>query len=415
MAMAAIRRRWALCALVVTTTTALLAVGAPAQAGPVWYLANLTALAGAPPVSTAPAPLPSVEQRTQQVLMAYTTDLGTQEPVARVVYRTPAGHVQELSTTGGGSWQSAQLTTVPDAAGRPFGYTTSLAGQGSVARVVYLTADGHIKELSSNGGPWVSADLTLLTGAPPAGSEPFGYTTHVTGEGQVARVVYMTDFADVQELSLDSGGTWHTAQLSGLYGQSLTNPTGYTTNLAGQGTVARVVYGSTGYMTYELSFAGAGSWPGNRFYTGDAFPIGRGARIGYATDLDGLGQVARVVYLTWDGRIQELSVVGGGTWQGNALTPTYEAWSSPHAYNNGKPGPGSEARLVYVTNDLHVVSLRLVGGQNWQRTDLTAHTGAPDAAFPPFAYATNLTGQGPVSRTLFVTPTGSIEEISTAG
>jgi len=40
---------------------------------------------------------------------------------------------------------------------------------------------------------WTSADLTQITGAPPAaGNNIFGYTTSLIGQGPVARVVYRT-------------------------------------------------------------------------------------------------------------------------------------------------------------------------------------------------------------------------------
>jgi acid phosphatase len=52
-----------------------------------------------------------------------------------------------------GPWHAADLTTgsdgnAPAAAGAPFGYTTNLAGQGPVARVVYQATSGHIEELN---------------------------------------------------------------------------------------------------------------------------------------------------------------------------------------------------------------------------------------------------------------------------
>ena len=60
--------------------------------------------------------------------------------------------VLAASTTAmAASWSGADLTAIagaPAAAGNPAGYTTDLTGQGPVARVVYKTTSGHIEELS---------------------------------------------------------------------------------------------------------------------------------------------------------------------------------------------------------------------------------------------------------------------------
>src|SRR5215471_7698949 len=68
----------------------------------------------------------------------------------------------------------------PTAVGDPFGYTTTLTGQGPAARAVYRAAGRHIEELASSGGSWSAVDLTALTGAPAAASASFGFTTTLT-------------------------------------------------------------------------------------------------------------------------------------------------------------------------------------------------------------------------------------------
>jgi len=52
------------------------------------------------------------------------------------------------------------------------------------------------------------------------------------------------------------------------------------------------------------------------------------------------------------------------------------------------------------------------GGHDWTAADLTARTGAPTTVDEPFGYTTNLTGQGPVARVLYVTANEHIEELS---
>lgn len=162
-----------------------------------WNYANLTAITGAPKTQGGGGP------------SAYFTPASLQN-AARVVYRSydygVVNHLFELYYMAElGVWKYADLTTItgsPQAAGAPFGYFTP-APLYDAARVVYRGFDGHVYELymtpSSNG--WKYADLTAITGAPPASQygEPFGYSTRAP-LGDAARVVYATDDKRIIEL-----------------------------------------------------------------------------------------------------------------------------------------------------------------------------------------------------------------------
>jgi hypothetical protein len=143
----------------------------------------------------------------------------------------------------------------PTGVGAPFGFTTSLTGQDPAARVVYRTVSGDIEELASSGGSWSAVDLTALTGAPAAASSPSGYTTDLTGQGPAARVVYRTAGGDIEELALPSGGSWQADDLTTASGApaAASAPFGYTTSLTGQVPAARVVYRAAGRDIEELS------------------------------------------------------------------------------------------------------------------------------------------------------------------
>src|SRR6516164_854131 len=155
----------------------------------------------------------------------------------------------------------------PTGVGATFGYTTNLTGQGPAARAVYRTAGGDIEELSlliPNQG-WHAADLTALTGAPAAASPPFGFTTSLTGQGPAARVVYRTAGGDIEELALPSGGSWHASDLTALTGAPAAAntpfaPFGFATSLTGQAPAARVVYRTAGRRIEELALPSDGSW-----------------------------------------------------------------------------------------------------------------------------------------------------------
>jgi hypothetical protein len=402
------RSWWRIAAIVILAAAPVLTVAGPAQAGDVWSLADLTAIAAAPPVSQAPDAAGDTWPGGQRVVSAYSTNFPGQGPMARVVYRTVAGHLQELRVSGGGAWQSRQLTTTPELLGTPFAYSTNLTGEGPVARVVYLNNARQVMELrSSDGNTWVASNLTGLTGAPLAVDEPVAYVTNLTGQGPVARVVYNAMDGQVYELGLAGGGSWHSALIDvGTYGSNQ-SPYGYVSYLPGQGPVARVLKNTGGIGVAEFSVAGGGSWQSN-FLTGAQ---ATGMVIGYSTDLAGQGPVARVVYRNWSYQLVELSTAGG-PWQTATLTATADANSIPSAYTTGKADPA--ARVVYSNLAQRVVELKVLGGGAWQRTDLTGLVNGPPTQFPPFGYATNLTGQGSVARVLYVTADGHVQELSTA-
>jgi hypothetical protein len=223
-----------------------------------WSDVDLTALADAPPASGGG--------------MGYVTNLPGQGPVARVLYwNEDDNHAHELSTADGKHWSHADLTDLahaPEVALRPMGYVTSLAGQGPVVRVIYLASDPFsqreegVHELStSEGRQWSHADLTDLADAPLAaggstGGPPQGYTTSLAGQSAMARVVYLGGHdRRIHELSTPDGGHWSHADLTDLADGPPADgwPMAYTTSLAGQSPVARVLYRATDNHIHEFS------------------------------------------------------------------------------------------------------------------------------------------------------------------
>ena len=190
----------------------------------------------------------------------YTTNFPAQGRAARVVYCTSDGHIHELASLNpaGLGWEDVDLTLNSggpgSAVGDPFGYTTSFPGQGLAARVVYCTSDGHIHELASldpAGAGWEDVDLG---GPGDAAGDPFGYTTSFPGQGRAARVVYRTSDGHIHELaSLNPAGIgWQDVDLGGP-GRAVGDPLGYTTTFPTQGLAGRVVYCTSDGHIHELA------------------------------------------------------------------------------------------------------------------------------------------------------------------
>jgi uncharacterized lipoprotein YmbA len=336
--------------LLLGVAASLLMPSTPASAATGWTGADLTVAAFAP-------------NAVNPIIFAYTTTLAGQAPTARVVYETSSGRIEELGNNGGAWWAAdlTQATHAPTAAGTPFGYTTTLAGQAPTARVVYRTSSGRIEELGNNGGAWWAADLTQATNAPSANPDgPSAYVTNLTGQGQVARVVYQTSSGRIEELG-NNGGAWWAADLTqATYAPSANSgPFGYVTNLTGQGQVARVVYQTSSGRIEELGDSGGAWWAADLTQAANA-PTAGGMPFGYTTSLNGQGPVARVVYPTSSGHVEELSD-SGPAWSAADLTKITgapgPATSEPFGYTSSLNGQGPVARVVYLTSGFHIEEL----------------------------------------------------------
>ena len=167
-----------------------------------WSHTDLTELTKAPPAAG-------------NALVGYSWEAGRSK---QVTYLTGDGHVHELCITLGGNWTHADLTQLIKA---PSATGTVLAAYGWEAgrskQVVYLTGDGHVHELCVvvNGG-WGHADLSQITGAPPATRTAIGGYSWETGRAK--QVVFLTGDGHVHELSVVVNGNWGHADLSQILG-----------------------------------------------------------------------------------------------------------------------------------------------------------------------------------------------------
>jgi hypothetical protein len=273
-----------------------------------------------------------------------------------VVYLTGAGHVEDLSMSGS-AWKATDLsarTGAPKAATIPTGYFSDLAGAGE-DRVIYSTATGDVEELSRpvNSTAWSAKDLTTLTGAPPATSAPFGFSTN--NPSALAQVVYETASGAVEQLALSHAGSWQANDLTALAGAPSaapgTEPVGYVA------AAMRIIYKSASGSVIALSSTNETTWTSSNLntITGAPRPI-QGPR-GYDTGENG-GTTDVVVYKTATGATEEIYGEIGGS-----LTPVDvsssvggapKAKSVPDGYDNNNLGNPETDGIVYETTSSHI-------------------------------------------------------------
>jgi hypothetical protein len=167
--------------------------------GGTWFVNDLTAITGAPTASSDP--------------VGYVRADGSNA----VVFRSSDNHVRELWLPFGGFWSAGDLTAAAGAVNThgsaiPRPYTRS----DGYSIVLYRSQDGHIRELflSSSGGGWGVADLTVSAGAPNTISDPFGYVR----SDDIPAVIFKSNDNHVRELRLS--GSWLHTDLTSTTGSA---------------------------------------------------------------------------------------------------------------------------------------------------------------------------------------------------
>ncbi len=115
------------------------------------------------------------------------------------------GNIHELWRENG-KWSHNNLTkttgTAPKAKGKPYGYVWE---KDKSQHVVYQDKYGGIHELWHKEGSWKHNNLTQITNAPPAESDPKGYVLSTSKEGQTQHIVYYGKDRYYHELRYTNG------------------------------------------------------------------------------------------------------------------------------------------------------------------------------------------------------------------
>ena len=252
-------------------------------------------------------------------------------------------------------------------------------------RTHYVAYDNHVHELGvSPAGQWWDADLTAMTGAPLAfsgGSIAIAFDPTF----KAMRTHYVAVDHHVHELGLSSAGQWWTADLTAMTGAPPASGTlAIAFDLAYNAMRTHYVafHSSNNVMhLHELGVNGAAQW-----WDADLTAITGGPEAGglVAIAFDPVKMTTRTHYCTrysavpMSGNhpaIRELSVAFG-QWQGADLTtPIGAATVSMDLAIAFDPAAGT-MRTLYRSDNWHMHELRLAGSQ-WQHTDLTVMTGGP--------------------------------------
>ena len=333
----------------------------------------------------------------------------------QVAYLATDRHIHELYVPLGGNWAHADLTGLtgaPLASGGVGGYEWD-ARQSK--QVVYTTADGHIHELYVPlGGKWAHADLTGLTGAPPAFYPPAVFAGYQWIAGKTKQVAFLAGYGgefkvSVRELYVAQGESWLYHDLSNLLSGPLSAGAPITGYGWDAGKTKQVAYMAADGHIHELYVPLGGSWAHADWTQLTSAPLASGGIGGYEWDA---GQSKQVVYTTADGHIHELYVPLGGKWAHADLTQrtsappvSYESFLAAYQWDAGK-----SKQVVYMTADGHIHELYVPLGGSWAHADLTGLTGAPPGLGPSILAGYQWTA-GVTKQVVYGTPDGDIHEL----
>ena len=362
---------------------------------------------------------PTVQAQVVAILLNLRATTIEAQPSKQVAYRTADGHIHELSVALGGSWSHADLSSLtgaPSAPATPGGFMSAFAFEAQRSKqVAYRTVDGHIHELSVVvGGNWSHADLSAMTGAPAAA--PGGFMSVFAVEAMRSKqAVYLTADGHIHELSVAVGGNWSHADLSVMTDAPAAAPGSFISGFAVEAMRSKqAVYLTADGHVHELSVAVGGNWShADLSVMTDAPAAAPGSFIsGFAVEAM---RSKQVVYLTADGRIHELSVAVGGNWSHADLSVITDApAAAPGGFISGFAVEAMRSKqAVYLTADGHVHELSVAVGGSWSHADLSVMTDAPAAA--PGSFISGFAVEAMRSKqAVYVTADGHIHELSVA-
>lgn len=299
-----------------------------------------------------------------------------QEGTKQVAYLGPDGHVHELCVSVGGSWQHTDvsvLTGAPPAIQITAGYSWNA---GNTKQIVFVGDDAHLHELYKPiNQPWQHADLTALTNAPLPGS--YCMVGYEWTDRCSKQLVYVGRDGHLHELFLKVGGNWEHEDLT-----ILTNIPRTTDVMVGyewrDGRCQQIALVSEDGHVHELFMAAGQNWRHADLSVLTGAPAATNILTGYAWDG---GHSKQIAYVGRDGRIHELYVEAGKTWQHVDLTALAQAPVTQVTSLSGYAWSAGDAKQVsYVGNDGQIRELWMPRHSNWQAANLSKMIVAVPAA-----------------------------------
>jgi hypothetical protein len=291
----------------------------------------------------------------------------------QVAYISQDHHIHELSVRKGGIWQHTDLTQRSSA---PLADNRFLLGSAwpevGTKQVAYLAQNGHVHELwTANGETWQNVDVSALTGAPPAVRVTASYSW---AEGHSKIVVYVDDDHHIHELSAEAGKPWRHVDLTAITNAPLPGSYFMVGYAFSEGRSKQVAYvGQEGHI-HELYVEVGGQWQHIDLTERTNAPHAVDLMVGYEWPEARCKQVA---FVSKDRHIHELCMVIGQSWQYADLSTITNAPPATNVLTGYAWPEGHSKQIAYVGQDGYIHELYVEAGQQWQWVNLTERAQAP--------------------------------------
>jgi hypothetical protein len=267
-------------------------------------------------------------------------------------------------------------------------------------RIAFVSGDDHIHELVERGNRWIDTDLTRNTNAPTIPLDDATMTGYVWSQGHTQQIDYVSadDSAGrIRELVQLENHSWNYEdvmdQYTGAPPADGTTLVGY--SWQGNGT-KHIVYTSSDGHVHELITSTVGGWQYTHITEQAHGSVAEGATLAaFAWE----SNVTRHVgYISSDGHIHEVVSGKDNIWKDTDITA-----------HTGTPEAGEDSPIVgyawdanntrsfvYIADDGRVYALVAGTDDKWQSTDLIAQTNAPKAfgvALTGYVWTTSETQQ----------------------
>lgn len=291
----------------------------------------------------------------------------------QLAYISQDHHIHEFHVGIGGAWQHTDLSIL---AGAPLATSRFLVGyawpQESTKQIAYLGPDGHIHELwVTSGGIWQHADLSAITGAPPAIQITAGYSWTA---GNSKQIVFVGDDAHLHELFMPAGQSWQHIDLTALTNAPLPGShsmVGY--EWTDRCSKQLVYVGRDGHL-HELFLKVGGNWEHSDLTVLTNAPSTTDVMVGYEWRD---GRCQQIAIVSEDGHVHELYMAAGHIWQHADLSALTGAPAATNVLTGYAWDGGHSKQIAYFGRDGHIHEIFVEAGKNWQHVDLTVLANAP--------------------------------------
>ncbi|GJM40112.1 MAG: hypothetical protein DHS20C20_03940 [Ardenticatenaceae bacterium] len=247
--------------------------------------------------------IPFVAQPTAQIASFATSDPAAYSWVGNgtyhVIYRGGTGYINELWYSNSTGWRQnniGQLTNAPIAEGKPSAYVWE---QNESQHVFYKDEAGHVQEIwYRDDGGWQHNNLSEITNAPAAASDPFGY---VWSENGSQHVIYRGENNHIYEI-WKRFGNWQykdlTLETNGVLASG--TPAAYVWEADSS---QHIIYRGVDGQVHELWYKPSTGWVHKAIGAETNALAALGDPVGFASEIN---NEQHIFYRGIDGRVHEL-------------------------------------------------------------------------------------------------------------